>query len=442
MKVNLPKEVRQVLDLLNGSGYKAYIVGGYIRNFLLKENEHCYDLDITTNALSAEVFGLFKKNADVLYKCKETEEFGAVKVSYKKYNFDITTLRKESNYKDFRHPSDIEYVFDIHDDLPRRDFTINAVAYNENEGFIDDFGGINDIGNGILRTIGDPKKRFSEDNLRILRALRFLSTYDLTCEKNTEQSIISLAKMTKNISQDRINEELCKIIIGKNAHKVFNEFREVFFVIIPELKFLNMTISEYNISVFDIIVRLIKSAKSIIGRYCSLIVFFSEDIAKNILPTCKCEYNCEDICKKYISDKALKKNLKSISDSFYLVFGDIDDYEIKKALLCVGDNIDEFIDFFNVFAITIKEIFNIDLTEKAKRFEMRAKKIIENGECISLKQLALNGKTLLSLGYKGQKIAKSLEFCLYGVMSGKVENEEKELLKFLIENEKKNFNGL
>ncbi|MBR5278349.1 MAG: polynucleotide adenylyltransferase, partial [Clostridia bacterium] len=220
-------DILTILNMLTSAGYKAYAVGGYVRNSLM--GIESTDCDITTSAAPNEIIEVFSNHKVI----KTGIKHGTVTVVYNNIPYEITTFRTESEYTDFRHPNKVEFVNDVYLDLSRRDFTVNAIAYNPTQGVVDPFNGIDDIKNNILRTVGDPKERFNEDALRILRALRFASVLGFTIHNNTAVAINEMATTVANISAERIYTELKKLILGKHAVNVITQFKTAINKIIP-----------------------------------------------------------------------------------------------------------------------------------------------------------------------------------------------------------------
>ena len=226
----LPSYVNLALDILNSKG-EAFIVGGCVRDLLLGREPH--DYDITTNLKPYEVQELFK---DYKQFNNNGLSHGTVTVLIDSYPLEITTYRIDGKYSDGRHPSSVDFTDDLKLDLSRRDFTINAMAYNSNLGLIDFFNGISDLKTGIIRTVGDPYKRFNEDYLRILRALRFKGRFKFNIETNTKYSMQLLAPNLNLISSERINQELHQILISDDILNILLDYKEIIKAIIPEME--------------------------------------------------------------------------------------------------------------------------------------------------------------------------------------------------------------
>ncbi len=212
--MNMPKvpdDVQYILNRLHDNGYEGYIVGGCVRDAIMGIPPH--DWDMTTSAKPEEVKSIFSHTFDTGIK------HGTVTVVLNKNNYEITTYRIEGEYDDCRHPNDVSFTTDLHEDLLRRDFTMNAIAYNEEEGYVDIFGGIGDIEKGIIKGVGEAEERFREDALRMLRAVRFSAQLGFEIEEKTKQALIDNCHLIEKISAERIREEITKLLISKHYEK-------------------------------------------------------------------------------------------------------------------------------------------------------------------------------------------------------------------------------
>lgn len=230
-KIKLPPAVDMLLERLRLCGFQAYVVGGCVRDSILGKDP--YDWDICTDALPAEVMGVFGTDNVIPTGLKH----GTVTVKLESDLYEVTTFREDGEYSDGRHPDDVHFVKDIKGDLARRDFTINAMAYNPSEGFIDPFGGRKDIMRGVIRCVGEPDKRFEEDALRILRAARFQASLGFSIDWKTAQAMNRLAPDLERVSSERIGSELHKLLCAPYAALSVQKNREVLFAAIPELAF-------------------------------------------------------------------------------------------------------------------------------------------------------------------------------------------------------------
>lgn len=208
MKISLPKDVEYIINTLQRAGYEAYAVGGCVRDTIL--NREPDDWDITTSAKPMEIKKLFPVTIDTGI------QHGTVTVLKNHVGYEVTTYRIDGEYADNRHPKEVIFTASLKEDLLRRDFTINAMAYNHEDGIIDEYGGLNDIDDGIIRCVGNPYDRFSEDALRIMRAVRFSAQLGYRIEEETSKAIVKLAPNLSTISAERINTELTKLLLSPN----------------------------------------------------------------------------------------------------------------------------------------------------------------------------------------------------------------------------------
>ena len=217
MEIKIPEAPLKIINMLNASGYEAYVVGGCVRDSLMGRKPN--DWDVTTNATPVEVKNVFKRTVDTGIK------HGTVTVLESGDMIEVTTYRIDGEYADGRHPDKVEFTGQLSEDLKRRDFTVNAMAYHPTEGLVDLFGGTDDIEKKIIRCVGDPKERFGEDALRMMRAVRFAAVLDFEIEEKTWSAIKELANDLSKISGERIREEMVKTLVSDNPYK-FKMFYE------------------------------------------------------------------------------------------------------------------------------------------------------------------------------------------------------------------------
>jgi tRNA nucleotidyltransferase (CCA-adding enzyme) len=229
--MKIPVNIEKVLDTLQNAGFEAYLVGGCVRDMLLHQTPH--DYDIATNALPQQVMELFDHTVPVGIK------HGTILVLEDGEPVEVTTFRKEGEYEDLRHPSSVQFVKTIEEDLKRRDFTINAMAWNKKRGLVDPYGGREDLENRILKTVGKPEERFSEDALRLMRAHRFAGRYHMQFDLQTEKALHENAALLKEIAPERIREELEKILL--ESPQQLEQMTDLLKPWIPELEIMLQT---------------------------------------------------------------------------------------------------------------------------------------------------------------------------------------------------------
>ena len=372
MKIN--NNVKLVLKMINDHNYSAYIVGGAVRDYLL--GKPINDYDVTTNAKPEDLIDIFSG-----YKLITTGiKHGTVGIVIKGEVIEVTTFRKESNYSDYRRPDEVVFVDDLYEDLSRRDFTINALAYDEN--VIDYFDGISDIKNKIIRTVGNPYIRFEEDPLRILRALRFSTKLDFEINYETSEAILNTYQLLDKISVERIMIELDKMLSEANFSKVLDKYYQVF-------KYL------FNFKVDRL---LYNFTSNHFTNYC---LFFND---------VKDEYLVEILNKFKIKKSLIRKicnvlfiyktDIKSELDILML----LKDYEYEEVEY--GLKLKEILDNYN----------SIDLNELKNKI-------------VKLKDLKVNGTHFLKLDVPKEKIGNILNTLLIEVIKKELENEEEVLIE-------------
>ena len=433
----MDKKSSEILNILTGAGFEAYLVGGCVRDTIMKRSFH--DTDITTNARPEQIMEVFRN-----YKTIPTGiKHGTVTVISEGIPYEITTYRIDGTYSDSRRPDSVEFTSNLREDLARRDFTINAIAMNYAGEISDYFGGFEDIKNGIIRCVGSPEKRFSEDALRIMRAVRFSSQLGFKIEPETAKAIHEMKNRLKNISKERIREELDKLICGKNCIEVLMEYSDVITTIIPEFK--NCIGFEqhspyHKYTVWEHIVRAVSLAPSDNVKMRRALLF--HDIAK---PICaKFDENGRGHFKKHAEKGAMithdiMKNLRydgeSISYTVMLIAHHSDKIfnkkNIKKIMSVIGDEL-----FFELMEMkkcdnSAKNDFVLDENQLFDELIQEGHKIIENNECRSLKNLDINGNDLIKIGLHGAEIGENLKELLNLVIEEKTPNKKDKLLNYL-----------
>ena len=212
MKVVLPVDVRKIIEKLEANGFEAFAVGGCVRDTLLLREPG--DWDITTSATPEEVKGIFSQTIDTGI------QHGTVTVLINHVGYEVTTYRIDGEYMDARHPNEVTFTKNLVEDLKRRDFTINAMAYNDRVGIVDEFDGIGDLERKVIRCVGNPRERFSEDALRMMRAVRFAAQLGFSIDEDTKEAIRELAPTLSKVSKERIAVELVKILVSDHPEEI------------------------------------------------------------------------------------------------------------------------------------------------------------------------------------------------------------------------------
>lgn len=438
MQINIPPKVEYILQQLNNNGYEAFIVGGCVRDSLL--NREIHDWDITTNATPIQVKSIFEKTIDTGI------QHGTVTVMIDKEGFEVTTYRIDGNYSDNRRPDSVTFSTSLKEDLIRRDFTINAMTYNKNKGLIDYFNGLEDIKKQIIKCVGNPIDRFNEDALRMLRAIRFASQLEFSIDLNTFNAITILKNNIKNVSIERIREELFKILLSNKPscglRLLYNS--GLLSIILPELSNcygFNQRNIHHNKDVFEHILSVVDNIPNKLDLRWSALL---HDIAKSL---------CFELDKdgeghfinhhKLSADMSrnilqrLKFDNKTIDKVCLLVYEHMSRYDklrtsnTKKFINRIGiDNLD---DLFELQIADIKgcakEYQNFDNVLKLKE---ECKRILKEQQPLSVKDLKIDGYDLINIGYKeGREIGNKLKELLELVLENPELNTKEELLKYV-----------
>ena len=438
--MKLTASAQFVLDKLNQSNYKAYIVGGTVRDFLL--NKHNTDIDVTTNALPDQVKDVFKG-----YKIFDTGiKHGTVSLLINGELIEITTFRKDEKYLDNRHPSSITFVSSLREDLLRRDFTINAMAYNIR--IYDYYGGREDLKNKILRAVGDANERFREDALRILRALRFSSVLGFTIEEKTKQAMFDNKSLLKNISHERIREEFDKILLGQNAEEVLLNYEKIFEEIIPEFALMYGFEQHNEHHIYDVYFHCVKAVASSKKDLIIRLALMFHDIGKpNVFSldeqgrghfynhAVESKKIARDILNRLKYDNNTKKQVLTLIEHHDVVLN-VEEKCVKRWLNRLGEDL-----FDKLIEVERGDNFaqhpkHRDRQIKLDQIVTIKNKIIENKNCFSLKQLAINGRDLIALGMKGRAVGQALNKILNLVLNGELENDKAKIIEYIKSNKK------
>ena len=428
----MPKDVEKIIEHLNSAGYEAYVVGGCVRDSIMEKTPH--DWDICTSATPEVVKSLFSHTTD--YGMKH----GTITVFADKEGYEITTFRAETDYSDHRHPDTVEFVADLKSDLSRRDFTINALAYNNESQLIDMFNGLDDIRNQMIRCVGNADERFKEDALRILRALRFAATLGFDIEDKTSEAIHYNVHLLKYIAEERKRDELMKLLGGNYTTKILLEYSDVIAEVIPEIQLcvgFNQNNRYHCYDVYEHMVHAVENGITPIEKFALLI----HDIGK---PHCYTEDKkgghfyghpaiSEEIAKNVVShlkfDNDSKKTILEL-----VKYHDIEISITKKSVLKLLNRLGE------ERALQLMDIKLADilahapgtqdaLIEKWKIFNRLLGEVLVEGNCFSRKNLAVNGNDIKALGVsEGPEIGRIIQTLMGEVMSEQLANEKEVLL--------------
>ncbi len=439
-EIHAPKPVCDALRLLHQNGFSAYAVGGCVRDSLLGLSPE--DWDLTTSARPEETERVF---AD--FRVVETGlRHGTVTVLAEGLPLEITTYRIDGAYADMRRPEQVTFSTELREDLARRDFTVNTLCWSEETGVLDLFEGLNDLRDGVLRTVGNADKRFSEDALRILRCIRFASTLGFQIEDATSDSLLFNRFRLQSISAERIRAEFTKLLCGKHASKVLEKYRSVVEVFIPELSALVGCAQNTPYHCYDVLGHTLCALDHIEPTEILRLCMFFHDFGK---PICRrTDENGRDHFKGHgavsvgIAEAVLKRlryDHKTVEEVTTLVR--IHDTkaprskaEAKRLLAQIG--VAHYRALVKIKrADTRAKADPHALDERLERMEALLEEILQNGECYSISMLAINGNDLQAAGVPyGQTVRAGLEGLLDAVIDGRCPNEKDALLRFLQKN--------
>ena len=448
LKIKIPSGANEIIHTLQNNGYEAFLVGGCVRDSILGRPIH--DYDITTSATPDEMMEVFKDKRII-----ETGlQHGTITIVINGEGYECTTYRIDGNYSDSRRPDSVAFTRSLEEDLKRRDFTINAMAYNNEAGLIDPFNGMEDIKYHKIRCVGRAEDRFSEDALRILRAIRFASQLGFVVDSDVSLNIHKMYKNLENISIERINSEFCKIALSSEFYIQIVLFREVFSLFIPEIKDMFGFQQNNPYHIYDVWNHTVHAVQA---YECDgeedlnprdLITFlavFFHDIGKP-----HCYQDSEDGVRHFkghgrvsadMTDTIIKR-LRFDNDTrekvvqlvyYHDATFEVGEKYIKRWLNKIGE--EQFRRLLNVRRADIKAqayIGQESRLQKIDNIEYILEEVLQKDECFSLKDLAVNGKDLIEIGYKpGKEIGNTLNCLLQLVIEGVYPNEKDELLKYV-----------
>ena len=392
-EIKIPEAAALIIERLNNAGKEAYIVGGCVRDCLLGKAPK--DWDITTSALPAEVKALFEHTYDTGIK------HGTVTVLIKGESCEVTTYRIDGEYTDKRHPDSVIFTDKLEGDLARRDFTMNAVAYSPKTGFVDRFGGMGDIKSGIIRAVGEPAERFNEDALRMMRALRFSAQLGFEIEGKTLDAIAQNSALIKNVSPERIRDELFKLLLSPDPLKIYSlKQTGILDCVLPLLSAL---LEERH----EEIKRCIGLVPPVIAKRLALLLY-SRD-----------KKSIEGFLRALRADNKTIKDIAILS-GYMKMKNDFSPYGIRK-IIC---------DTSPAMAADIIDMQGILNDEDTSAYKNILKAVIDNGECCSMAELAINGTDLKALGVAdGRQLGEMLKKCLDEVLKDPGKNNREYLIK-------------
>ncbi|WP_035789730.1 CCA tRNA nucleotidyltransferase [Butyrivibrio sp. XBB1001] len=436
MKINLPDNAKIILDTIHQAGYEAYVVGGCVRDAVLGRIPG--DWDITTNALPQDIKKLFRRTIDTGI------EHGTVTVMMGKEGYEVTTYRIDGKYEDNRHPSEVTFTKNLTEDMKRRDFTINAMAYSEEEGLIDRFGGIEDIKKGLIRCVGEPRERFSEDALRIMRAIRFSAQLDYSIEEKTKEAIKELSPTLEKISAERIQVELVKLLLSDHPEKMRDAYElGITKVILPEFDACMETDQNNIHHAYSVGEHIIKAMEEIRPDRVLRLTMLMHDMAKPATITVDEEgishfhgHDVEGVKMAKDIFRRLKFDRDTMDKVCNLILHHDERFEatprnVRRAMNRVGvDAFNDWLEVRHADTLAQSEFAREDKLRDIEDIRALYEEILREKECVTLKDLAVNGKDLIELGVTpGKTIGNILSNMLLDVLDNPEHNTREYLLE-------------
>lgn len=423
MKIQLPEKVKHIIDTLQNAGYEAYAVGGCVRDSILGRLPD--DWDITTSAKPEEVKALFLRTIDTGI------QHGTVTVMLQKEGFEVTTYRIDGEYEDNRHPKEVTFTASLHEDLRRRDFTINAMAYNEREGLIDTFGGIADLQQKQIRCVGEAQERFTEDALRMMRAVRFSAQLGFEIEEKTKTAIRKLAPSLQNVSAERIQTELVKLVVSLHPDRLRTAYETgitaVFFPEFDAAMEMPQNHPHHKYSVGEHILHSMTATPP--DKVLRLVMLF-HDLGKPLARTV--DENGIDHFKGHAAVSAeiagnVLRRLKFDNDTRdkvtkLVLYHDYHIEQTQKGIRRAANKIGTEL-FPMLFAVKRADIAAQSGYMEAEKLEILAhleelyQEVLAANQCLTLKELAVTGRDLIDAGMQpgkeiGEKLSELLELVL------------------------------
>ena len=435
-RMQLPPVVSEILHTLQTAGHEAYVVGGCVRDSLMGKTPD--DWDITTSALPGQVKSLFLRTLDTGI------QHGTVTVMLRGQGYEITTYRVDGEYEDGRHPREVTFTGSLEEDLKRRDFTINAMAYNKQDGLIDLFDGRSDLEQGVIRAVGDPRERFSEDALRMLRAIRFAARLGFEVEAETLKAIRDLSESLSRISAERIQAELVKLLVSPHPEKIKLCYTtSLTSVFLPEFDRVMITEQNNPHHCYTVGEHIIESICRVRADKVLRLTMLFHDLGK---PACRTTDEqgvdhfkghpsvsagiAAERLRKLKFDNATIGDVKKLTEAHDIRI-EPTEKSVRRLLGKLGERL-----FFLLLEVQEADILAQSMylreqkLERQNRVRELAEGILKRRECFALKDLAINGSDLIRLGYdKGPIIGEQLHKLLERVIEEPALNDRQSLLK-------------
>ena len=434
----LPENVNYIIHTLTEHGFEGYAVGGCVRDMLIGRIPQ--DWDITTSAKPEQVKELFHRTVDTGL------QHGTVTVLMEKEGYEVTTYRVDGEYEDGRHPKEVTFTASLEEDLKRRDFTINAMAYNPSRGLVDLFGGMEDIDRKIIRCVGDPLERFTEDALRIMRAVRFSAQLGFTIEDETRKALKVLAPNLKHVSAERIQTELVKLLVSPHPDYLRVAYEAgIIAEFLPEFDVCMETPQNTPYHCYTVGEHILHSLNYVRADRVLRITMLLHDIGKPVVR--KTDENGRDHFKMHgeagekMAGQILRR-LKFDNDTIYKVTRLVKWHDdrpagttksVRRAVNRIGEDLfPYYLEVQQADMLAQSEYRRAEKQERLDKVKEAYEVIMNEHQCVSLKTLAVTGKDLIQAGYKpGREIGETLNRLLEEVLADPQKNQKEVLLSML-----------
>lgn len=434
--MHLPKHVKFIISEIEKAGFEAYAVGGCVRDTILKREPD--DWDITTSAKPEEIKEIFSHTIDTGI------QHGTVTVMVEKTGYEVTTYRIDGEYEDHRHPKSVTFTPNLVEDLKRRDFTINAMAYSEKKGLVDEFDGIDDMERKLIRCVGNPMERFREDALRIMRAVRFAAQLGYSIEDKTREAMKILSPNLKDISAERINVELTKLLVSNHPELIYDAYKlGITAVVLPEFDIAMNTEQNHPHHCYTVGEHSLRALMEVENDKVLRYTILLHDIGKPATKTTDEEgldhfYGHAELSSSMANE--ICRRLKFDNDSRNKIVRLIKYHDIKveeteravrRAVAKVGEDLFPLLLKVKKADLQAKSDFKREENKRIlEHIETIYREILKKNQCLSLKSLAVTGKDLIDHGMKpGKEMGETLQRLLELVLEEPEKNTKEYLLK-------------
>lgn len=440
MILRLPQNVEKIIAILENAGFEAYAVGGCVRDSILKREPE--DWDITTSAKPEQVKNLFRRTVDTGIA------HGTVTVLMGKESFEVTTYRIDGIYEDCRHPASVAFTPNLPEDLKRRDFTINAMAYNHTQGLMDAFGGMEDLQVGVIRCVGRAIDRFTEDALRVLRAVRFAAQLGFSIEKETKEAIVQLAGNLRHISAERIRVELNKLLLSDHP-EYFNLLYEtgVTKVVFPEFDQMMATEQKNPYHIYTVGAHTLEVTRQIRPEQALRWAALLHDVGKpekKIVDEQGCDHFYGHGDAGAVLAESILRRLKFDNDTIHKVTRLVQWHTysiepgkkaIRRCMAKIGPDLFPYLlEVKRADSMGKNPVYQEQMLENLSRIQQIYQEILEDRDCVTLRDLAITGDDLKEMGIKqGKEVGDLLKACLALVIDEPEKNTKEALTQFVKE---------